>query len=111
MYLDDILIASKSFDEHLRKIRSVFERLSCAGLWLKPKKCVFLRDEVPYLGHVISAEGLKPDPAKTEKVRFFPVPKDVTSIRQFIGLASYYRCSVPNFTSVADPLRALTKKC
>ena len=88
MCLDDILIASKSFDGHLSQLREVFKRLRSAGLRLKPKKCPFLRNEVPYLGHVISAHGVKPDPDKTEKVRSFPVPCDVTGVRQFIGLAS-----------------------
>lgn len=83
------------------------ERLRSAGLRLKPKKCVFLHNEVPYLGHVISAEGVKPDPAKTEEVKLFLVPIDVTRIRQFIGLASYYRRFVPSFVSVVGPL---TKK-
>ena len=110
VYLDDILIASKSFDEHLRQFREVFRRLRSAGLCLKPRKCCFLRDEVPYLGHVISAQGMKPDPAKIDKVKSFPVPHDVTGVRQFIGLASYYRRFIPSFASVASPLHALTKK-
>ena len=104
VYLDDILIASKSFDDQLRE---VFERLRSAGLRLKPKKCLFLRDEVPYLGHVICTAGIKPDPSKTEKVKSFPIPQDVTGVRQFIGLASYYRRFVANF---ASPLRALNEK-
>ena len=107
VYLDDILIASKNFGEHLRQLRAIFERLRSAGLRLKPKKCLFLRDEVLYLGHVISVKGVKPDSAKTEKVKCFPIPRDVTCVRQFIGLASYYRRFV---NSIASPLRALTKK-
>ena len=110
VYLDDILIASKSFDEHLKQLREVFEHLRSASLRLKPKKCLFLRSEVPYLGHMISAQGVRPDPAKTEKVKSFPVPHDVTSVRQLIGLASYYRRFAPSFASIASPLRALTKK-
>ena len=65
-YLDDIIL--KSFDEHLRQLREVFERHRSAGLRLKPKKCLFLRDEVPYLAHVVCAEGIKPDPTKTDKI-------------------------------------------
>ena len=110
VYLDDILIASKTFSEHIQHIREVFQRLRAAGLRLKPKKCLFLRDEVPCLGHLISAHGIRTDPAKTEKVKMFPTPCDVTVVRQFIGFTSYYLCFVPNFSNVASPLRALTKK-
>ena len=90
-YLDDILVASHTFDNHIRHLREVFGCLNEAGLQLKPKKCLLLRDEVPYLGHVISTQGIRPDPGKTEKVKLFPTPSDVTTLRQFVGLASYYR--------------------
>ena len=80
VYLDDILVTSKSFSEHLQQLREVFERLRSAGLCLKPKKCLFLHNEVPYLGHVVTAQGINPDPAKTEKVRDFPVPQDITGV-------------------------------
>ncbi|MCG8624860.1 MAG: hypothetical protein MJE68_23035, partial [Proteobacteria bacterium] len=88
----------------------VFDRLRKAGLRLKPKKCLLLRKEVPYLGHVISKEGIRPDPAKTVKVQQFPTPVDVTKVRQFLGLASYYRRFIPGFAQIAAPLHALTKK-
>lgn len=68
------------------------------------------RDEVPFLGHVISTKGVRPDPAKVEKVRSYPPPTDVTKVRQFLGLASYYRRFIPAFAEVSAPLRALMKK-
>ena len=70
VYLDDILVASRTFDDHIQYLREVFGRLHGAGLWLKPKRCLPLRDEVSYLGHVISTRGICPDPAKTEKVKY-----------------------------------------
>ena len=69
VYLDDILIASHTLEEHLSHIKEVFSRLRDAGLRLKPKKCLFLHDEVPYLGHVISVEGIRPNPTKTYEVK------------------------------------------
>ena len=76
---------------------------------LKPK--LFLScDQVVYLGHVISKEGIAPDPAKVQKVRDFPVPTNVSKLRQFLGLASYYRRFVPAFAKIAAPLHSLTKK-
>ena len=79
-------------------------------LRLKPRKCQLLREKVPFLGYVVSKEGIAPDPNKTEKVRNYPHPVYVTSVRCFLGLASYYRRFIPRFAAVASPLHALTKK-
>lgn len=102
-YLDDVLIASRTFVDHFRHLHEVFGRLREAGLCLKSKKCLILRDEVPYLGHVISTQGIRPDPSKTEKVKSFPTPTDTTTLRQFVGLASYYRRFVPGFARSQHP--------
>ena len=110
VYLDDILVCSRTFHEHLQHLNLVIERLRQAGLTLKPQKCFFLLKEVHYLGHLISREGIAPDPAKTQKVREFPVPTDIAKVRQFVGLASYYRRFMPGYARIANPLHALTKK-
>ena len=88
----------------------MFERLREANLKLKPKKCLFLRDEVPYLGHVVTREGIHPDPSKTERIKEYPVPKDVPQLRQFLGLASYYMRFIRGCSEIAAPLNALLKK-
>ena len=106
-FFDDILMA---FDEHLEHIKEVLQQLRAAVLCLKLKKCLFLREKVPYLGHVISASGIKPDPSKTAEVKAFPVPNDVTVVCHFIRLASFHRWFVPSFVSITAPLCALTKK-
>ena len=69
----------------------MFDRLRSPGLHLEPKKCFLLREKVLYLGHVVSAAGVRQDPAKVEKMKQYPLPTDVTKVRQFLGLASYYR--------------------
>ena len=110
IYLDDVLVASKTFDEHLTHLREVFSRLWEANLRLKPKKCGLLRKEVGFLGHVVSADSVHPDPSKTDKIKSYPRPTSATEVRRFLWLASYYQRFVPNFDSIANPLYALTRK-
>ena len=80
MYLDDILVVGKTVKEHLDKLKKVFERLREAGLRLKPKKCYFLRREVEHLSHVVSADGVRPDPQKLSAVRNYAQPTDLKSL-------------------------------
>ena len=77
---------------------------------LKVSKCNFAQKEVKFLGHVISRDGIKPDPDKIERVRNFPQPQDVTEVKCFLGLASYYRRFIKGFAEMAQPLNHLTKK-
>ena len=97
VFIDDMHIISRTFEEHLARLREVFKRLQNATLRLKQKKCNMLRDFVVFLGHVISTDGICPDSAKTKQVRDYPHPTDVTKVRQFVGLASFYRHFIPNF--------------
>ena len=109
-YLDDVLIFSKDPDEHLRHIETIFKRIRQHGLKLKLKKCTFFKEETDYLGFVISQDGIKPDSKKVEAIRDLQEPKSVREIRGFIGMCSYYRRFVPNFSKIAEPLIDLTKK-
>ena len=77
---------------------------------MKSKKCLLLREEVPYLGHVVSSSGIRPDPAKIEKVRSYPTPTDSTKVRQFSGLASYYKRFISRFAKVDHPLPCLNQE-
>lgn len=110
IYLDDILVASKTFQDHLNHLHEVFSRLREAHLRLKPKNCGLLREEVPFVGHIVTVNGIQPDPSKTENIQSYPRPTDVTGVRRFLGLTSYYRRFVLKFAFIAFPLHALTKK-
>ena len=85
-------------------------RLRKAGLRLKPQKCFFAMKEVKYLGYCVSEHGISADPAKVKAVNHFPRPKDLRHVRSFLGLASYYRRFIHQFSKVASPLYALTRK-
>ena len=110
VYIDDILVIGATFQDHLENIRKVFARLRAAGLCLKPQKCSFVKREVTYLGYVVSSDGMSPDSAKVDAVKRFPQPLDLRTLRSFLGLASYYRRFIPQFSVVASPLHALTRK-
>ncbi|RWS03246.1 retrovirus-related Pol polyprotein from transposon 297-like protein [Dinothrombium tinctorium] len=109
-YIDDVLIFGKNFEELLYNLDLVLCRFRNANLTLKPSKCVFFVNTVRYLGYVISDSGISPDPEKVKAVQEFPRPKDINNVRQFIGLASYYRKFIKNFSKTAEPLTRLTKK-
>ena len=110
VYLDDILIYSETFEDHLNHLMEVINRLRTAGLKLKPVKCHFIRQQVEYLGHLITPNGISPNPARIQAVQDFPVPTSVKEVRQFVGLASYYRRFIAGFAKIAEPLHSLTRK-
>ena len=110
IYLDDILVFSKSFSEHLLRLENVLIALRKAGLKLKPSKCHFAQKEVKFLGHIISHAGVSPDPAKIEAVSTYPVPQNVQQLRRFMGLSNYYRRFIANYSKIAGPLNKLLSK-
>ena len=110
IYLDDVLVYSQNFEDHLHHLRLVFDRFREAGLKLKPSKCHFGQKEVKYLGHMITTEGIQPDPEKVKVVQEYPAPTSVKEVRAFMGLTNYYRKFVKGFAQVASPFHDLTKK-
>jgi len=107
IFIDDILIFSKTFEEHLTRLEAVFGRLEQHNLKLKPSKCEFFNTSVVYLGHVVSHDGISTDPEKTAAIKNWQPPKNVKDLRQFLGFAGYYRRFVEGFSSLAQPLNAL----
>ncbi len=106
-YFDDLSIYSKTFKEHLLHLREVFDRLRKNKLQAKITKCKFVQRETVFLGHLVSAEGIKPDPDKIKAVREWRIPRSKKDIRSFVGLCSYYRKFIPHFATIAEPLHRL----
>ena len=109
VYLDDVIVFGKTFEEQLQRLEDVFRRMRTANLKLNPKKCLLFRSEVRFLGHVVSREGVKTDPSKTAAVEEWPPPSNVRELRSFLGFCTYYRRFVKGFANIAAPLHALTK--
>ena len=110
IYLDDIVVFSVTFDQHLERLRAVFQHLDNAGLKLKPNKCHFAKGEIRYRRHVVSKQGIQAEPEKTSAMTSFPVPSDIKELRQFLGLTNYYRRFIKGYSSIAEPLHKLTRK-
>ena len=110
VYLDDVIVFGKTIEEHLIRLDGVLERFRTNGLKLKPTKCQFFQEKVPFLGHMVSKEGVQPLPENIEKVKSWAIPKDVTDIRAIIGLGSYYWRFIKNYSEKVRPLAELTKK-
>jgi hypothetical protein len=110
VFIDDILIYSKSEKEHAQHLRVILQWLRDHQLYAKFSKCVFWLKEVPFLGHVISADGIAVDPNKVQEVLDWKSPKSVMQIRSFLELAGYYRWFIPNFSKIAKPMIQLLEK-
>ena len=109
-FLDDIIVMSETFEQHLERLALVFDRLREANLKLKPSKCHLFQRKVKFLGSVVSDVGIEPDPDKVSAVKDWPIPKNLTELRAFVALASYYRRHILHFADIARPLHALTKR-
>jgi hypothetical protein len=109
IYMDDLLVMSKTQDQHLQHLEAVFARLREHKLHLKLKKCEFMQRELRFLGHIVSAAGVRADPAKVEAVRKWPRPKNLKELQAFLGTANYVRKHVLGFSILAGPLTDLTK--
>ena len=110
VYMDDILIYSKDLKHHCKIVRIVLQRLQDYDLYLKPEKCEFKRDEMEYLGMIISPGEVKMDPGKAAAVRDWPTPTMLREVRAFIGFTNFYRRFIPDFSTKAHLLHDLTKK-
>ena len=106
-YLDDICIFAETADQMLDRIEFMFSRIKEFNLKIKPKKSHFFQTSVTFLGHILSANGVSPNPEKVAKIKDWPTPKTPKEVHSFVGLASYYRRFIPNFAKWAGPLHAL----
>ena len=107
IYLDDLIVYGRTFEEHLDRLQRVFQKLREAGLKLTPKKCHLFKGKVKYVGHIVSAEGIEPDPEKIQKAMDWPTPTSKEEVRQFLGFIGYYRKFVKDFSKTAKPLTNL----
>ena len=110
VFVDDILIYSKTEEEHAEHLRLVLETLREHQLYTKFSKCEFWLKEVGFLGHVLSKGGISVDPAKIQSIMDWTAPTTQTEVRGFLGLAGYYRKFVEGFSSIARPMTQLMKK-
>jgi len=110
VYFDDILIYSKSHNEHLEHLRAVLVILREQQLYANLDKCSFCLDHVVFLGYVVSSKGIQVDKEKVKAIQEWPTPKNVSEVRSFHGLASFYRRFVKDFSTLASPLNELVKK-
>ena len=108
IYIDDILVISETFEEQLETVEKVLTTLMENGIKVKVSKCEFFKEEVSFLGHVISSQGIKKCPSYIEKIENFPKPENVNQLRRFLGLANFQRKFVDNFSVIAKPLSKLT---
>ena len=109
VYMDDVIVFAPTFSTHLERLEEALRRISDAGLKLNPNKCHFFKQKVSFLGHVITPEGVMTDPVKVEVIQNWKTPKNLTEVRSFLGLCSYYRRFICGYATIASPLHDLMK--
>jgi len=109
-YLDDVVVYSESFEQHLVHIKKVLDRLRSAGLTVKPDKVVFATQEISFLGRVISPSGVRIDPERTRAIREFLPPRDVKGVSRFLGMINFYHKFIPSLADRSEPLNMLRMK-
>ena len=107
IFLDDILVFSQNFEEHLERLEAVFSRMKQHGLTLKPNKCEFFKTKVNYLGHIVSHSGVETDPDKISALASWPEPDNVKALRSLLGFTGYYRRFVKDYAKIIKPLHDL----
>ena len=110
VYMDDIIIFSKTLDEYMDHLRRTFNRLRSYGMKINREKCQFAQDSLVFLGYIIGKDGIRTDPAKIKKVQDFPSPRNAKEIRAFLGLTGFYSRFIQDYTQWTEPLRQLLKK-
>ncbi len=110
IFLDDILVYSESIPQHLERLSLVFQTLRQHNLKISPGKCNLLMTEIPFLGYIISEQGVQPDSKKTDAIQKFPIPKNAKAIKSFMGMVNYYSRHIPQLAEHAKPLHNLLKK-
>ncbi len=110
VYIDDIIVYSSNLSQHFQDLQIFLNRLQGAGLTINLKKSKFCLQEIAFLGHVVTTQGIKADPNKIEAIRSYPVPTNLKEVQRFLGLAGWYHRFVPNFSQIAEPINALKKK-
>ena len=109
-YIDDFLVSSATYEEHLKRLRFIFDRLTFGNLKLSTKKTTFMAKEVRFLGHRLSKDGLSVDPKKVAAISNLPPPTSVKTVQKFLGSVNYFRSFIPKFAEMATPLYNLTQK-
>lgn len=109
-YLDDLLVYSEDWESHLSHLEEVLNRLKVAKLTVNPEKVKFAQSEISFLGHLVSSQGIRIDPERTQGIRDFPAPRDVKGISRFVGMVGFYRKFIPNVSELCAPLNKLRKK-
>ena len=107
IFLDDILVFSQNFKEHLEKLEAVFSRLKEHRLKLKPSKCEFFKTKGKYLGHVVSQDGVTTDPDKISALSSWPVQSNIKALRSYLGFTGYYRWFIKDYAKIVKPLNDL----